>query len=55
MLRSAALSVIAWQPSEPLDLLDGAGEMAQWLRAFASLTEEPGLIPSAHAMAYKHL
>jgi hypothetical protein len=24
----------------------GVGEMAQWLRAFAALQEDPGLVPS---------
>ena len=26
----------------------GAGEMAQWLRALAALSEDPGSIPNTH-------
>lgn len=31
------------------------GMMAQWLRAFASLTDDPGSIPRTHTAAYNHL
>jgi hypothetical protein len=33
----------------------GAGEMAQWLRALASLPEDLGLIPSTHIRVHNHL
>jgi hypothetical protein len=33
----------------------GAGEMAQWLRAPAALPEDPGSIPSTHKAAYNCL
>ena len=33
----------------------GAGEMVQWLRALATLPEDPGSIPSTHTEAHGHL
>lgn len=32
-----------------------SGEMAQDWRALAALAEHPGLVPSTHALAHKHL
>jgi hypothetical protein len=29
--------------------------MAQWLRTLAALTEDLGLVPSAHMVVYNHL
>ena len=29
--------------------------MAQWLRALAALSEDPGLIPSIHMVAHDHI
>ena len=34
---------------------DGAGKMAQWLRAFAALAEDPGLGPITHMLAHNWL
>jgi hypothetical protein len=34
---------------------DGAGEMAQWLRAVTVLPEVLSSIPSNHMVAFKHL
>lgn len=33
----------------------GTREMAQQVRAFAVLTEEPGSVPSAHMVVHHHL
>lgn len=33
----------------------GAGELAQWLRALAALSEDLGSILSTHMQAYNHL
>jgi hypothetical protein len=32
-----------------------AGEIAQWLRALAALSEDPGSISSIHVVPYNHL
>lgn len=32
-----------------------AGKVAQWLRAFAALVEDPGLVPSTHMTSYNCL
>ena len=50
-------------PTEPGTLLlltlqflaCGAGEKAQWLRALAALSEDPGSVPSTHMVANNHL
>ena len=34
---------------------EGAGAMAQWLRALAAHPEDPGLVPSTHMAAQNHL
>lgn len=34
---------------------EGAGELAQWLRAHVALAEDRGLIPSAHTVAQNGL
>lgn len=31
------------------------GGMAQWLKSFAALAEYPGMVPSTHMAAHKHL
>jgi len=36
-------------------LLAWPGEMAQWLRALATLPEVLGLVPSAYAVVHNHL
>jgi hypothetical protein len=33
------------------NILPGAGEMVQWLRALSVLPKDPGLIPSTHMAA----
>ena len=40
---------------EASDALEGAGEMAQWLRALTTLPEDSGSIPSAHMVAHNGL
>ena len=43
-------------PSDPLrKLVSGAGEVAQQLRALASLPEDPGSVPSTHMAAHNCL
>lgn len=32
-----------------------AGERAQWIRALATLTEDPGSVPSAYRVVHNHL
>lgn len=36
------------------DIAEGAEEMAQWLRAFACLAEDLGLVASTHTVAHNH-
>jgi hypothetical protein len=40
-------------PNEPFRTQ--SGEMAQWLRVLATLSEDPGSIPSTHMAANNHL
>lgn len=40
-----------WQPKHK----KGAGKITQWLRALASLAEDPGLIPKTHMVAHNCL
>ena len=37
------------------NLILGAGEMAQWLRALTALPQVLSLIPSNHTVAHNHL
>jgi hypothetical protein len=44
-----------WQISKPYDnLLIGAGETAQPLRALAALPEDLGSVPSTHMVTHYH-
>lgn len=33
----------------------GAGKVAQWLKAIATIEEDPGFVLSTYMMAYNHL
>jgi hypothetical protein len=35
--------------------INGAGELAQWLRALDTFPEDPGSVSSTPIMAYNHL